>query len=59
MLPQDTVGYLALTVPMSERRTPAITLGPLLELVLCALALVSAAVAIVTRRRVKLPPSMK
>ena len=51
VLAQNSVGYLTMTVPLADSRTPAITVGPLLELLLCALALGSAVVAIVTRRR--------
>jgi len=50
-LPQNTVGYLTNAVLLSEQITPAITFGPLVEALLCALALIATTVAVVTRRR--------
>jgi len=58
MLPQNTVGYLTSTVALSDRVTLATTVAPLLEALLCALALSATIVAVVTRRRAVRDPAI-
>lgn len=52
MMDQDTVGYLDASVGLSDAVTPAVSLGPVLEALLCMLAVSALAVFLVTRRRV-------
>ena len=50
-LGQDTVGHLEASLALSDTVTPAMALGPVLEMLLCTLAAAAFMVFCVTRRR--------